>query len=80
MDNWHNLHITDKGGKEYFKTTASPSSTQSEINNLKAHIDNAKRHPEKYSFLDAETACVVLDGTPLTLSRFDFDLLDELMK
>lgn len=79
MDNWHNLHITDKSGKKYFKTTASPLSTQSEINNLKNHLKQAKERPELYRFLDTETAYIVVDGERLqTLDDIDLSLLDDL--
>lgn len=62
MNDWHKLHITDKSGKEFFKTTASPMSTFSEIKNLKRHIEQAKANPKHYKFLDVETAVIVLDG------------------
>lgn len=78
MNDWHNIHITDKSGKEMFKTTASPMSTLSEIKNLKQHIDAAKANPTAYSFLDTATAVIVLDGEVYseqvsTLSADDID-------
>lgn len=63
MNEWHNICITDKNGKEMFKCTASPMATFSEIKNLKQHIENAKRYPQHYKFLDVATAVIMLDGT-----------------
>lgn len=64
MSDWHKLHITDKSGKEFFKVTASPMSTMSEIRNLKRHIEQAKKAPSMYKMLDVATMVVMLDGMP----------------
>ena len=64
MNQWHNIHITDKSGREFFCCNASPMSTMSEIRNLKRHIENAKRSPDMYKFLDIATAVIMLDGLP----------------
>jgi hypothetical protein len=64
MNDWHKIHITDRTGQIFFSTTASPMSTMSEIRNLKRHIEQAKRSPLMYKFLDASTAVIMLDGMP----------------
>jgi hypothetical protein len=63
MNDWHNICITDKSGKEFFKVVASPMSTYSEIKNLKRHIEQAKSNPEAYKFLDVASAVIMLDGS-----------------
>lgn len=79
MEDWNKLYITDKNGGEYFKTTASPLSTMPEIRNLKRHIKQAKQRPDLYSFLDADTAVIMLNGQPEeNLSKEDEDLLTEI--
>lgn len=78
MNDWHKLYITDKTGQEFFKTDASPMSTMSEIRNLKRHIENAKRNPQAYKFLDVATAVVMMDGMPYSeepSADFDADAL-----
>ena len=77
MNDWHNLCITDKSGQEFFKCTASPMSTASEIKNLKRKLEEAKRRPSLYSFLDVDTATVMLDGKPYgeAVSNLDADAL-----
>jgi hypothetical protein len=73
---WHSLCITDKTGQEFFKCTASPMSTMSEIRNLKRHIKQAKASPKAYAFLDVATAVVMLDGAPYDQpSTLDADAL-----
>lgn len=64
MNDWHKLCITDKTGQEFFKTTASPMSTMSELRNLKRQIEQAKGNPKAYKFLDVASAVVMLDGAP----------------
>ena len=59
---WHKLYITDKSGKAYFKTTASPLATMSEIRNLSRHLEATKSKSKGYEFVDAETAVLMLDG------------------
>jgi hypothetical protein len=63
MNNWHDVCITDKSGKQHFKVSASPMSTYSEIKNLKQHLEAAKKNPAHYKFLDVATAVIMLDGT-----------------
>lgn len=78
MNEWHNICITDKSGKEMFKCTASPMSTMSEIKNLKRHIEQAKASPQHYKFLDVATAVIMLDGVVYTepsMDKFDADAL-----
>lgn len=79
MGQWHNIYITDKTGKKYFNTTASPLSAMSEIRNLENHLKQAEKYPDKYKFLDIETAVIMLDGEPYyKITDSDIDLLDEL--
>lgn len=61
---WHKLHITDKTGQAFFKTTASPMSTVSELRNLKRHLEQAKSNPKAYTFLDVDSAVIMLDDVP----------------
>ena len=76
---WHKIHIEDASGKQHFVTTASPMSTQSEIRNLKRHLEQAKKYPQQYKFLDVATARVVVDDEP-TINMSDDDLLELLNK
>lgn len=79
MEEWNKLYITDKNGGAYFKTTASPLSTMPEIRNLKRHISEAKKRPDLYSFMDADTAVLMLNGQPEEkLSQSDEDLLTQI--
>ena len=64
MNDWHKIYITDKNGGKHFNTYASPIATWSEIRNLKRHIEQAKRYPDQYKFLDPKTAIIMLDGSP----------------
>jgi len=80
---WHNAYITDKNKAKRFNTTATGFGIQSELKNLQRHIDNAKKFPQHYTFLDAETAYIMLDGEKYgqTLDDIlDDDLLNELNK
>lgn len=61
-DTWHNIYITDQSGRKMWNTTASPMSTQSEIKNLKRHLEAAAKHPGQYKSLDLATAVIMLDG------------------
>lgn len=61
---WHEVSITDKTQKVFFKTTASPMATMSEVRNLKRHLEQAKANPKAYHFLDVPSAVILLDGTP----------------
>lgn len=62
MENWNEIYISDCNGGKYFKTTASPMSTEPEIRNLKTHLAQAKKYPKMYTFLDIPTAFIVLNG------------------
>lgn len=75
---WHNMYITDKSGGKFFNTTASPGSTMSEIKNLKQHLRQAKKDPSYYSFIDVESAVIILDGVPY--SEPTADDVDQLLK
>lgn len=59
---WHEMHISDKTGGIFFKVNASPLATLSEIKNLKSHLKAAKQYRCHYSFLDVDSAHIVLDG------------------
>lgn len=74
INTWHSICITDKTGQEFFKTTASPMSTMSEIRNMKRHIAQAKASPEAYSFLDVDTAVIILDGVLYGEAGGDIDV------
>jgi hypothetical protein len=80
MNDWHNIHITDKTGEKFFNTDASMS-TMSEIRNLIRHLDAIKAGSKGYEFVDSATAILMLDGqTYQTLEDIlDDDLLAELM-
>lgn len=69
MQDWHHISITDKTGKEFFKTVASPMSTMSEIKNLGKHLAAAKANSMGYAFLDIDSAYIVLDGVPYNAGR-----------
>lgn len=76
MKDWHIIYITDKTGVKFFKTTASPMSTMSEIRNLSRHLEAIKaKHPSWAMVgIDASTAVLMLDGEPwLSLD----DILDD---
>ncbi len=79
-ETWHNLYITDKSGRKMWNTTASPMSTQSEIRNLKRHLEAAATHPAKYTSLDLATAVIMLDGQVYgeALTMSDEELLAQL--
>ena len=74
---WHKLHITDKSGQIFFNCTASPKAVFSTLRNYQWYIADAKRYPEHFTFLDAETAFIVLDGERYG-ERYDEPTLDEL--
>lgn len=75
MENWNTIYITDKNGGKFFNTVASPMSTSSEIKNLTHHIEQAKRYPAHYKFLDAATARLVVNEE---VEMSDDELLKEL--
>lgn len=81
IEEWHVLCISDKTGKQFFKTTASPMSTMSEIKNLQRHIECAKskNKPQWYAFLDADSAVILLDGTVYGAPMSDLDA-DQMLK
>lgn len=69
QDNWHHLSITDKTSQQFFKTTASPMSTPSELKNLSRHLAQAVDNPKAYHFLDIDSAYILLDGVPYNVGR-----------
>ena len=75
-NDWHAIHITDITGAEFFKCVASPMSTESEIKNLKKHLNAAQKNPSAYKFLDVATAKIVLDGSDYGVSvDIDYDAM-----
>lgn len=84
MNNWHNVYITDKTGKKFFNTSASPMSTMSEIRNLTRHLEAIKLGDESYARIgiDQATARLMLDGEPWQSMDqiLDDELLEELLK
>ena len=53
------LYITDKTGMRFFRTTCATEYKDSERRNLERHLNNAKKQPEAYKFLDIVTARIV---------------------
>lgn len=81
MNDWHKLYITDATGQQFFRCTASPCATMSEIRNLKRHIEQAKaRHHIYVNLFDVATAVIMLDDVPYSEPEdmSDDDLLKEL--
>lgn len=74
---WTELYITDKSGGKHFKTLASPMGTTSEIKNLKRHIEQAKKYPEHYGFMDIDSAVLIENGSPHVEMTIE-DILREL--
>lgn len=83
MNDWHNIYITDKTGKKFFNTTASPMSTMSEIRNIARHLDGIKSGNKLYDKIgvDSSTAVLMLDDSPYQTMDdiLDDDLLTELL-
>ena len=84
MNDWHNVYITDKTGKKFFNTSASPMSTMSEIRNLASHLEAVKAGSAAYAKvgIDQDTAKLMLDGEPWQSidEILDDELLEELLK
>lgn len=79
MSGWHNVYITDKSGKKYFNVIASPMSTHSEIKNLSRYIEEARKFPKYYQFLDIDSMVLIVDGMPYNaLTNEDDEILKEL--
>ena len=83
MNDWHNIYITDKTGKKFFNTTASPMSTMSEIKNITRHLEGIKSGNKLYTKVgvDSSTAVLMLDDSPYQTMDdiLDDDLLAELL-
>ena len=58
MEAWNNIYITDKSGKKFFSTTASPMATMSEIRNITRHLNAGA------SSFDKATALLMMNGEP----------------
>ena len=63
-NNWSEVCISDKTGKKSFVCIASPMSTHSEIKNLTHHMNNAKKNPSQYKFLDVASMFIMVDSQP----------------
>jgi len=74
---WGNVYITDKSGKKFFNTLASPMARNSEKKNLQRHLDAAAKHPAQYAWLDLATAHIV-DENHIEVTMSDDELLAEL--
>ena len=61
---WSNVYITDKTGKKFFNNISSPMATIGAIRDLSRHIENSKKYPAQYHFLDIPTAQVMVNGVP----------------
>lgn len=83
MNDWHNIYITDKTGKKFFNTTASPMSTMSEIKNITRHLEGIKSGNKLYAKIGADphTAVLMLDDSLYQTMDdiLDDDLLNELL-
>lgn len=66
MNDWHNVYITDKTGKKFFNTQASPMSTASEIKIISRHLEAIKAGTKAYDKvgIDKASAQLMLDGSP----------------
>ena len=72
MGDWNEIYVTDKTGQKFFRTTASPMSTLSEIRNIKRVYQNC-------SAIDQASAVLMFNGKPYGESDIsDDDLLAEL--
>lgn len=60
-ETWHECCITDNTGTKHFVTNATGFGIQSEIRNLKKHLEQSKRYPHLYKFLDIQSAKILLD-------------------
>lgn len=83
MNDWHNVYITDRTGKKFFNTQASPMSTMSEIRNLTRNMEAVKAGSKGYGFIDKQSARLMLDDEPYQSMDDILDddaLLGELLK
>ena len=67
--------ISDVTGKKYFNTLCSAKYASSEIRNMGRHLEQAKKHPLQFRFLDIPTAHILLDGKPI--SPIAFNMTDD---
>ena len=59
---WH-LWITDKSGKRFWNTTCGVGfNAIGEIHNMERRIAEIHSKPEQFTFIDAETAVIMLNG------------------
>lgn len=75
------IYITDKTGKESFKTLCSAAYVSSERRNLQGHLNAAAKNPKAYGFIDLATARIVQVDANVLLDipdMTDDELLTEL--
>lgn len=72
------LWITDKTGRESFKTLCSTAYASSERRNLQGHINAAAKNPKAYGFLDVATARIVQVDADALPDTSDDEILQEL--
>lgn len=72
------LYITDKTGRESFKTLCSTQYASSERRNLQGHINAAIKNPKAYRFLDIATARIVQVDADILPVMTDDEILAEL--
>ena len=52
------VYITDKTGKQFFKTLCNSDYVAPEIRNLNRKLNEARQYPKAYKFLDIDSAKV----------------------
>lgn len=65
MKTFNHAHvcIADKNGV-HFNTICSPDYSNSEVRNMKGHLNAASKNPKAYHFIDLNTATIIVDGMP----------------
>lgn len=72
-----NVWITDKSGKRYWNTHCSVGHADPEIRNMQKRLEQAKKHPQAFAFLDLETAVIMLNGEPHSPNVDTEDMSDD---
>jgi len=60
IDDSVNVYITDKTGKKRYNTTCGRMFAMSEVRNLRLKLEQAKKYPSHFHFLDVDSARVVI--------------------
>ena len=72
------VYITDNSGNKFFNTLCGEDYAMSEVRNLNKKLDQARKYPEQFKFLDVETAKVVTEGKCGDyFSQIDFNMSDD---